>query len=767
MFQRFDEESRKILKKAKQEMQELKHPFVGTEHLLLSILSNKNLKITKKLNEYNVYYENFKEELLATVGMGDSLNSYFIYTPLLKRVIENAIMDAKEDNLFEVNVNTLFMALLDEGEGVGVRLLSNLGINIDELYLDIMEKEDSNPKYKGKKKLSIYDHGVDLVEKAKNGKIDPVIGRDKEIERLIEILLRRTKNNPLLIGEAGVGKTAIVEALALKIYKKEVPDALLDKKILSVSMATLVAGTKYRGEFEERIGKIIKEIESNPNLIIFIDEMHSLVGAGGAEGAIDASNIFKPALARGKFRLIGATTIQEYKESIEKDKALNRRFQTILVEEPNLEETENILKKIKPLYEKFHGVLVSDEIIKNIVELSNKYIFDRKNPDKAIDVLDEVCASRSLKKDKMTLKLESLKKEYEDIHNKKNDFIINHDFLGATKIKENEIIIEDKINKLYLKGQTQNRKTVTLNDVSKVIKAKSHVPVYEVDKESLKTLKNLEKTLKEIIIGQDEAIEILCRETKKIKLGLKDTNYPISFLFTGKSGVGKTSLAKEYASLLDMPLIRLDMSEYKESHTTSKILGSPPGYVGYDSHNTVLDEVKNNPYSVILIDEIEKASPSVLNLFLQILDEGFIMSASHEKVYFNHTIIIMTSNITSNVKTIGFNEEKDFNVRNKLKEFLNIEFLNRINHIIQFNDLSKEIVKEIIQNELIKIKKKFKEQDIKLQIDTSVVNDILKLLDYETSGVRGVKKILEDKIDNIVIDNILNGINKVNIKTLT
>ncbi len=766
MFQRFDEETRKILKKAKLEMQELKHPFVGTEHLLLSILSFKDLKITKKLNELGINYNNFKEELIATVGIGNSLNSYFIYTPLLKRVIEGAILDSKDDNLFEVNINALFVSMLDEGEGVGIRLLGNLGVNIDELYLDFLEKDDDSKKGKGKKKLSIYDHGVDLVEKAREGKIDPVIGREAEINRLIEILLRRNKNNPLLIGEAGVGKTAIVEALAFKIYKKEVPDSLLDKKILSVSMANLVAGTKYRGEFEERISKIIKEIENNPNLIIFIDEMHSLVGAGGAEGAIDASNIFKPALARGKFRLIGATTIQEYKESIEKDKALNRRFQTILIKEPDLAETLNILKKIKPIYEKFHGVIISDEMLESIVNLSNKYIFDRRNPDKAIDVLDEVCTSRSLKKDKLSLKLESLKKELLDINKRKNDWIIKHEFSNASKEKENEIILEDKINKLYLKEQERSRKIVTLNDIARVIQAKSNVPVYEVDKESLKNLKSLEGDLKNIIIGQDVAIEKLCYETKKIKLGLKNTDKPISFLFTGKSGVGKTSLAREYAKLLHMHLIRLDMSEYKESHTTSKILGSPPGYIGYESGTTVLDEVKNNPFSVILIDEIEKASSSVINLFLQILDEGFITSSNHEKVYFNHTILIMTSNITSNVSQIGFNEDKSIDIKNKLMEVLKPEFLNRINHIIPFNELSDNVVRTIIKNEIVKVKKKFRTQDIKIQIDERVVEDILKQSNYMISGARGVKKIIEDKIDNLVIDNILNGISKVNIKSL-
>ncbi len=765
MFQRFDEETKKILKQAKKEMQELKHPFVGTEHLLLSILNNRTSKITLKLNEYAIYYENFKEELINTIGIGNSLNSYFIYTPLLKRVIENAILDTKEDNLFEVNLNALFLALLDEGEGVAIRILSNLGVNIDELYLDFFNKEEVNSKYKNKKKLSIYEHSIDLVEKAKNGKIDPVIGREKEVNRLIEILLRRNKNNPLLIGDAGVGKTAIVEALAYKIFKRDVPNALIDKKILSVSMANLVAGTKYRGEFEERISKIIKEIESNPNIIVFIDEMHSLVGAGGAEGAIDASNIFKPALARGKIKLIGATTTKEYKDTIEKDKALNRRFQTILVEEPNLEETKTILRGIKPLYEKFHNVSVSDEVIENIVTLADKYIFDRKNPDKAIDILDEVCAFKSLQKDKLSLKIEMLLKEQEIISKEKNNYIIKHDFENASKVKSNEIVLEDKLNKLYLKNKNNFQKMVTLDDVARIIRLKSNVPVYEIEKE-FKSLKNIEKELNEKVLGQEEAIKTLSMETKRIKLGLKDGNRPTSFLFTGKSGVGKTKLVKEYANFLKMHLIRLDMSEYKESYTTSKIIGSPPGYVGFDSHNTVLDEVQNNPYSVILLDEIEKANQSVLNLFLQILDEGFATNSSQEKVYFNHTIIIMTSNVTASVKAIGFNQDKSKSIRLKLEEVLNVEFLNRINHIIQFNDLESDTIKQIIEMEIHKIKQRFKEQKIKLSIDNNVIDDILKLSNYEKNGARQISKILEDKIDNIVIDNILNGVSKVNIKTL-
>ncbi len=759
MFQKFSEDARKVLKKAKIEMKELKHPFVGTEHLVLSILSFTNLSITKKLKEYGVTYEKFKKELITTIGIGCSLNSYFIYTPMLKRILENAIIDSKEDNRVEVNVNLLFLSLLDEGEGVANRIFSNMEVDIDELYSDLEDKCEDNSKYKNKKRLIVYDHAIDLVEKAKNGKIDPVIGRDMEIERLIEILLRRNKNNPLLIGEAGVGKTAIVEALALKISKREVPDALLDKKILSISMANLVAGTKYRGEFEDRIEKIIKEIEGNPNLIIFIDEMHSIVGAGGAEGAIDAANILKPALARGKFRLIGATTIREYKDTIEKDKALNRRFQTILITEPNLDETVNILKKIKPLYEKYHNVIIPDSLITEIVTLSNKYIYNRKNPDKSLDILDEVCARRSLIKDKKTLEFEKLKIELGNVIKNKNKNIMNQKFKEASKLKEEEIILEDKINNIFLKANKNVKKEVLKEDISKVIKSKVNIPVYEIDTESRKKLKGLEKYLKNKIVGQDEAIELLCKETNKIKLGLKDNNRPNSFLFLGKSGVGKTELVKEYSKYLNINLIRIDGSEYKESHTISKIIGSPPGYVGYEENN-VLDEIKNNPFSIILIDEIEKASTSFINLFLQILDEGFITNSILEKIYFNHAIIIMTSNTTSNLNSIGFNEQEN-KLRKNLEEYFSIEFLNRIEHIVRFKDLDKKDIEIIVNKKIKEIKDKFQKQKIDVLIQKDAVNEIIELSNYQKSGARKLRKLLEDKVDNLVIDSIIEGNKRV------
>ena len=762
MFQKFDEVCTKVLKNAKIEMQKLKHPFVGTEHLMLSILSNKDLELTKKLNDYNIFYDNFKEELLNIIGYGNSLNSYFIYTPLFKRIIENAILDTREEDRESVNINDLFLSLLDEGEGVAIRILINLEIDIDDMYLEFLNKDD-NSKYKSNKKLLINEFATDLVKLASENKIDPVIGRDKEINRMIEILLRRTKNNPLLIGEAGVGKTAVVEGLALKISNKNVPSQLLNKKIMSLSLASLVAGTKYRGEFEERINKIIKEIENNPDIILFIDEVHSLVGAGGAEGAIDASNIFKPALARGKLRLIGATTIIEYKNSIEKDKALARRFQTILINEPSKEETKEILLKLKPIYERFHQVTIKDQAIDTIINLCDKYILNRKNPDKSIDILDEVCILRKLKKDKNTKKQENMEQELEFIKQEKNKYLLRQDFLNASYYKKQELVLENKLNNLELDKTNYSKKEVSINDINEVIKNKVNIPVYENNLSNLKELKNLENNLKKEIIGQDKAISILVNETKKIKLGLKNNQKPISFLFTGKSGIGKTELVKQYAKYMKMELIRIDASEYKESHAISKLIGSPPGYVGYDSHNSILESVKNNPFSVILIDEIEKSSNAFIDLFLQILDEGFITDSKSDKIYFKHAIIIFTSNITSNINTIGFNQIQDKVILDKLKNILKIEFINRITHIIQFNELTKDNIKDIINKNILKIRKRLKQQDITINIDKNFVNKIIELSNYNLYGARNINTILESNIDNLVIDSILNNKKKVKI----
>lgn len=752
MFIKFSEEAQKVLKNAKKEMQRLKHSFVGSEHLVLSILNSKS-DLAKQLNSYGLTYDKFNNKLIKLIGMGTKVNNYLIYTPLLKRILVNAMIDTKEENHQEITLECIFLSLLDEGEGVAIRILNNLNINIDELYLSLNNK--NSHKYKNKKKLSIYEFGIDLNKETKEGKIDPVIGRDMEVAKVIEILSRKYKNNPLLIGEAGVGKTAIIEELARRIEKGMVPDNLKNMKILNLSVSSLVAGTKYRGEFEERINKIIKEIEDS-NIILFIDEIHTIVGAGGAEGAIDASNIIKPALARGKIKLIGATTTSEYKETIENDKALNRRFQTIKVEEPSIEETINILKNIKTLYENYHNVTIKDEIIEKLVYLTDKYIYERKNPDKSIDILDEVCAKCSLLKDTKKEKIDKLKEDLLKINNEKNNLIINHQFKDAYNLKNKELILENKLNKLISNhNKNDNLYEITLKDIALTIKEKSSIPVYDILTDDIKRLNNLEEELKKKIIGQDKVISELIKLTKRINLGIKDSKVPTSILFQGSTGVGKTQLVKEYCKLLNLPLIRLDMSEYKENHTISKIIGSPPGYVGYNDNKNVLEKVKNNPYSVILLDEIEKGSMDVINLFLQILDEGVINDSKGNTVNFKNTIIIMTSNIGCHKEKIGFGDNKNLN--QELINQLSIEFVNRIEKILTFNKMNRASIEKIINKRINEIKEKFKANNISIRIKKEVIDKIIDNSEYEENGARKINKIIDEYIDNIVIDNILEG----------
>lgn len=521
MFSRFSEDARKVLVLAKKEMNNLKHPYIGSEHLLLAMLSIKNLNITKRLVEYNLNYAKFRDEVIKIVGIGSEVNGWFLYTPLLKRIIEDAIIDSKENNGGEVTADHLFLSMLEEGEGVAIRILAGMGISVEELYSDF-NVGVFNKKNKVKKKLLVEDFGDDMNKRALQGDIDPVVGRDEEIERVIEILCRRTKNNPLLLGEAGVGKSAIVEELAKRITQGEVPNKLQNKRIISITMANLVSGTKYRGEFEDRITKILKEMETNDNIILFIDEIHTLVGAGGAEGAIDASNILKPALARGKIRIIGATTINEYKKYMEDDRALARRFQRLDIEEPNKEKVLDILYKLKPIYESYHSVKIDDEIIKVIVELADKYIYDRKEPDRSIDILDEVCSKVAVAKDNYLVKLSDLKEMKSSITYKKNMAIMDGDFSKAAILKEKEIELESKISKLEHFLLTKRKiKSVTKNMIAEVIRLKSKIPVYEIINSDVDYINNLETELKKSVIGQEDAIKKLCMVTKKVRLGFK------------------------------------------------------------------------------------------------------------------------------------------------------------------------------------------------------------------------------------------------------
>ena len=743
MFANFEEESRVILVAAKKEMQELKHPYIGSEHMLLAILNNDN-DVSKKLKEYNIDYKGFKKEVINIVGIGAKENDLFLYTPLLKRVIENAIIDSKEFNSGEVSISNLFASLLEEGEGVALRILLSMNVDLDELYSEFNYNLTTKKKKKNKK-LIIEEMGENLVEKASC--LDPVIGREKEVKRLIEILSRRTKNNPILIGNAGVGKTAIVEELSRMIANNTVPINLRNKKIISLDMASTVAGTKYRGEFEERLKKIIKEVEDNDDIILFIDEIHTLVGAGGAEGAIDASNIFKPALARNKLRCIGATTIDEYKKYIEQDSALERRFQKIIINEPNKNEVKNILNNIKPIYEKYHNVIISNEIIDMIVDLTSKYIFGRFEPDRSIDILDEVCAKVSLKENKNLKKYLNLKKEYEKINNEKHKAIINNEYNKALEIKDYENNVIDKINKMELKLYEKNSNNVEKIDVAEVIAAKSNMPIYEVIKDDKKIIKELEKSLNNGIIGQDNALREVMKIAKKIKLGYTD-NKCYSMLFVGPSGVGKTLLANMFGKNMNMNVIKLDMSEYIEEHSVSKIIGSPPGYVGYKESNTILDEIRDNPNTLLILDEIEKAHPNVINLFLQVLDDGKLKDSTGKIVRFDNSIIIMTSNVGMYDNNMGFVLNKEN--MTELKDSFSPQFINRINNIIYFNKLNEEAISKIVDIKLNEIKNKYE-----IKLNKNIKNEVIELSDFKEFGARKIEKIIKDRLENQIIDKLI------------
>ena len=756
MFSRFSEEAQKALIYAKKEMNNLRHPYVGSEHLFLAILSMKDLDITKTLASYNITYEIFKKELIKIVGVGKEANEWFLYTPLLKRVIETASLNSKEKGEVEVSVNELFLAILEEGEGVAIRLLIGLNIDVDEIYNAIYGDIKSNKKILHRK-LSVEEFGVNLNKRVTSNEIDPVIGRDEEIKTLIEILCRRGKNNPLLIGEAGVGKTAIVEELARRIVNDNVPKALKGKTIISLAMANLVAGTKYRGEFEERVSKILKELEDNDDIIIFIDEIHTIVGAGGAEGAIDASNIVKPALARGKIQLIGATTTYEYHTFIEKDKALNRRFQIIMIEEPTKAKTKEILKKLKPLYEAYHFVSISDDIIDLIVELSDTYIYEYYQPDKSIDILDEVCTKASLLENKNDTVLLEINTELQEVISNKKKAIIKQDFDLASTYKEKEKELLSKKNDLELKIISKKKpKKITKEMVADVIYLKTKIPVYEINKSSRKIINNLEKELKKVVLGQDNIIADLVKRVKKVRLGFQDKPHIESFLFCGRTGVGKTLLVKEFARLLygDDNFIRLDMSEYKEAHTVSKIIGSPPGYVGFDNHLTVLDTIRLHPHCVILLDEIEKASSEVMKLFLQVLDEEVLTDSRGRKVRFDNVFLFMTTNLGYTKDSIGFTESKN-NI--DIEAFLGVEFVNRIGKIYYFNDISSDVINNIVEKRLDVLIEGFKKKDLKIKISSKIVDKVIKESNYEKFGARRVDKVIDEVVTPIIVDAWYNG----------
>lgn len=735
MLGNFTEEAKKIMVGAKIEMKELKHPYVGSEHLMLSILKN-DKKIASSLKNYNLDYDTFKKAIIDSIGVGKKENEWFLYTPLIKRVIEEAIVSSKENNHNEVTPRHLLYAILEEGEGVAIRIMLSMGIDLDEMMNEFEIRLVSKKK---SKKLLLDEFGIDLNKKALNNEIDPVCGRDKEIKRVIEILSRRTKNNPLLIGDAGVGKTAIVEELARKIVNGDVPNSLKLKRIISVDMASLVAGTKYRGEFEERIRKIISEVENNDEIILFIDEIHTIVGAGGAEGAIDASNIFKPALARGKIKVIGATTKDEYKSTIEKDKALERRFQVVNVEEPSKEDVLNILYNLKDIYASYHHVIVDDAILENMAYLSSKYIHDRKEPDKTIDLLDEACSLASMKESKELKEYNELNKKLKNVMNLKKEYLIKNDFVKASEYKNEENVLMNKINELELTINTTNK--VELDDIYNVIKMKTHLEDYMFNSE-LFDYDKLKEKLKNKIKGQDKVIDSLV-DSYRLKCQNK-ANECLSYLFVGPSGVGKTFLAKVFGEeIFKKNVFKLDMSEFSEAHTVSKLIGAPSGYVGYDDNNSFFECVRENPNSLVILDEVDKSHESVRNLLYQVLDEGHIKDSKGRNINFEHTIIIMTSNVGFETNQIGFNKESN----NELMDVFSKSFLNRIDNIMTFKQLDEEIIKEILEENIEMLEQKYN-----VLIDyEDVLDELIKETSYKEFGARHIKNVVRKRIENSII----------------
>ena len=713
MFNTFSEEARKTIIWAKEEMVKLKHPYVSSEHLMLAILKGKN-NVSSKLKKYNLTYDTFKKEVIKIMGEGSKISEYNLYTPMLKKILEHAMMISLNQGE-DVLVEHLFEAILDEGEGIAIRIINSMKIDIDALYNEFVFK---TVKKSHKRKSYLDEIGKNMVNDSINN--DPVIGRENEIKRVIEILMRKSKNNPLIIGDAGVGKTAIVEELSRMIFNGDVPTSLINKRIINIDMSSLVAGTKYRGEFEDKVNKIIREVEDNDDIILFIDEIHTLVGAGGAEGAIDAANIFKPALARGKIRVIGATTTKEYKKFIENDKALERRFQIVQVDEPNNENLKNIITSLKPVYEKYHKVIIKDDTIDYLIEMTRKYIKTRKDPDRTIDILDEVCSHTNLKENKKLKDYNKYNKELSEITKLKREAILNDEYEKAFSLNDQEKEYMSKINDLELELMNLKRNEVTKKDIEDVLVSKICVP-RQCFKEKINK-ENILKELKKEIIGQDDVLnEIL----KIYEEHLHDDNC-LSMMFTGTSGVGKTETSLLLSKLLNYHVLRLDMSEYSEAHNISKLIGSPAGYAGYNEEG-LLDKINLEPFTIILLDEVERCHEKVLNLFLQILDNNKIKNAKGDTIYFNNAIIIMTSNIRQN-ESIGFNESK-----NGLHFHFSKTLINRINKIIDFHSLKKDDIIAIIKTKYHEYK--FKDEEI---------NKIISSCDYKNYGARQIPYIIKD-----------------------
>lgn len=793
MMQRFTDDAQRVLSFAQEAALELGHDYVGTEHVLIGLIKVKNGVAAKALNELGLSAETIIEDVEEHIGRGNKKVSSVYMTPRVKHVLELAVEVANHMNHNYVGTEHILLGLLSDGGGVAVGLLRNHNIrasDIVEVIRDILgssgrTSHNSEDNQDSSSLGDLADFGTDLNESAKQGKIDPVIGRDKEISRVIQILSRRTKNNPVLIGEPGVGKTAIAEGLAQRIVNGNVPEILRNKRIISLSISSMLAGAKYRGEFEERLKKAIDEVQKHDDMIIFIDEIHTLVGAGATEGAMDAANILKPALARGEFQVIGATTLDEYKKHIEKDAALERRFQPVLVGEPSEEDALEILKGLRDRYEAFHKAKITDEALEAAVSLSSRYITDRFLPDKAIDVVDEAASKVRMKVFSAAPDVKALETQLADVKKEKEAAVTAQEFEKAAEMRDEEKRIEKEISdkKNAAKESSDAKLVVTDEDIASVVAQWTGIPVSKIAQEESESLLHLEEELHKRVIGQDEAVVAVSKAVRRARTGLKDPKRPIgSFLFLGPTGVGKTELARALAVALfgdETAMIRLDMSEYMEKHTVSRLVGAPPGYVGYEEGGQLTDAVRRKPYSVILLDEVEKAHADFFNILLQVLDDGRLTDSQGRTVDFRNTVIIMTSNLGANAlrksspelgflaakksdsasdasNEVNFKEAKK-SVMDAVKRHFRPEFLNRIDEMIVFHALTSNDLKQIVTILMDTVVKRLGDMGLSLEISPAAMDMLVKEGSDFSMGARPLKRAIQRLIEDPISDLILQG----------
>ncbi|CAM3937610.1 ATP-dependent protease ATP-binding subunit ClpC [Mesobacillus zeae] len=783
MFGRFTERAQKVLALAQEEAIRLGHSNIGTEHILLGLVREGEGIAAKALYGLGLGAEKIQKEVENLIGRGEEGAQTIHYTPRAKKVIELSMDEARKLGHSYVGTEHILLGLIREGEGVAARVLNNLGVSLNKARQQVLQLLGSNETSGGQgggsanaNTPTLDSLARDLTAIAREGSLDPVIGRSKEIQRVIEVLSRRTKNNPVLIGEPGVGKTAIAEGLAQQIVNNEVPEILRDKRVMTLDMGTVVAGTKYRGEFEDRLKKVMDEIRQAGNIILFIDELHTLIGAGGAEGAIDASNILKPSLARGELQCIGATTLDEYRKYIEKDAALERRFQPITVDEPTAEESIQILKGLRDRYEAHHRVSITDEAIDAAVKFSDRYISDRFLPDKAIDLIDEAGSKVRLRSYTTPPNLKELEMKLEEVRKEKDASVQSQEFEKAASLRDTEQRLREQLDntkKTWKEKQGKENSEVTVEDIAHVVSSWTGVPVSKLAQTETDKLLKLEEILHSRLIGQEEAVKAVSKAVRRARAGLKDPKRPIgSFIFLGPTGVGKTELARALAESMfgdEDAMIRIDMSEYMEKHSTSRLVGSPPGYVGYDEGGQLTEKVRRKPYSVILLDEIEKAHPDVFNILLQVLEDGRLTDSKGRTVDFRNTVLILTSNVGAEAlkrnKYVGFNiqdGEQDYKdmkgkVMEELKKAFRPEFLNRIDEIIVFHALEKEHLKKIVTLMSDQLVKRLEEQDIHLELTEAAKVKISEEGYDPEYGARPLRRAIQKHIEDQLSEELLKG----------